>query len=444
MAVSEEDNCRTIKYGRNDLDIPDLLAGAKVISPPELPEIPDIDNDLRNVLDKPSGGPSLKEFVCEGDVVTIVVSDITRPVPTKAMLPAILENVSHAGQIRILVALGMHRKLTKEELLQVLGEKAAKSLPVFQHDAAAQARLIFLGRTRYGTEVQFSRFLMPEEAFREREDGSRKQKVKVILTGTIAPHYFFGFSGGRKSVLPGCASLYSISQNHSLALGPDGERVKECRAGNLVGNPCHLDSLEAARMIDNVFVINTVHAGAAEVAKITAGGLEKAHIEGCRFYLDKCAAKLDEKYDVVLASSGGYPRDLNFIQAHKAIEYAFHTLKPGGTLVIASECADGFGSEHFFRWFKHKRLEDFYKVLQNKYEVYGQTAYATLWKAKKVDIVLVSSIGPEKVRQMSLQPAGSLEEAAEIVRAKYGDNFNACLMPYAGDTLIRDESLRVE
>jgi nickel-dependent lactate racemase len=359
------------------------------------------------------------------------------------MLPVILDEISHASQVRILIALGLHRKLKKYELVSLLGEKVAESYPIFQHDAKAQTRLIFLGRTRYGTEVQLSRFVLPEEVYRSQE-GTGEQGLKVVLTGTIAPHYFFGFSGGRKSILPGCASAHSIEQNHFLVLGPDGERIPECRAGNLADNPCHLDSIEAARMVGSVFIANTVHAGGVGCVSIVAGDMEKAHLQGCNFYMEKCSVTLEKQFDVVLASCGGYPRDIDFIQSHKALEYAFHAVKPGGTLILTAECGDGFGSNDFFRWFKYGELSDFYKALQSRYQVYGQTAYATFWKAKKVDILLLSILQKEYVLQMSMTPIGSLEDAVELVRNKYGGEYTTCIMPYAGDTLLRDSSLKIE
>ncbi len=432
-----------LRYGRGEVRIPDEFAGAHIAAPPDLPGIRDIPEQLRQLLGNPVSSPPLREFVEPGDAVTLVTSDIARPGATSEILPVILEEISHAAQVRILIALGLHRKLKKNELGILLGEKVVESCPVFQHDAKAQTRIIFLGRTRCGTEVQLSRFVLPEEVYRSQE-GKGEQGLKVILTGTIAPHYFFGFSGGRKSILPGCASAHSIRQNHFLALGPDGERVPECRAGNLAGNPCHLDSVEAARMVGEVFVVNTVHAGGAGCVSLVAGELEKAHAQGCSYYLENCSVALDERFDVVLAGCGGYPRDMNFIQSHKALEYAFHAVKPGGTLILAAECSEGFGSNDFFKWFRYGELSDFYNALQARYQVYGQTAYATLWKAKKVDILLLSSLQPDHVRQMSITPVGDLEEASQFVRGKYGGKFSVCIMPYAGDTLLKDDSLGIE
>jgi nickel-dependent lactate racemase len=143
----------------------------------------------------------------------------------------------------------------------------------------------------------------------------------------------------------------------------------------------------------------------------------------------------------VVASAGGHPRDVNFIQSHKALEAAFHAVKPGGTLVVAAKCADGFGHKDFLGWFRHETLEAFYEVLGKHYQVYGQTAYATLWKAKKANFVLVSSLPAEDVKEMSITPAADLAEAAKLVQARHGGDFSACVMPYAGDTLIADEKM---
>jgi len=430
-------------YGRDTLQIPELFSSAPVLAPPAVAGIADIAGELWDKLENPVGAPPLREFVREGDHVTLVVSDLTRPASTKEMLPVILEEISHAGEVRILVALGLHRRLEDEELKKLLGWKVANALPVYQHDCHSDGRLIFLGRTRYGTEVSLSRFLLPEDVYRSEVDKDKAAPVKVVVTGTISPHYFYGFSGGRKSILPGCASEKSIKQNHSLILGPEGERLKECRAGHLAGNPCHLDSLEATGMLGDIFCINTIHCGPAGTATVVAGGLNEAHIQGCRYYIENCSAELDSPCDVVLASCGGYPRDINFIQSHKSLEYAFGALKPGGTLILAAECAEGYGSDRFFPWFRFSSLPEFYEALQENYQVYGQTAYSTLWKAKKADILLVSSLKPEEVSQMSMTPVKDLAEAAQFVKGKHGGSFDACIMPFAGDTLIGDDALAV-
>lgn len=399
---------------------------------------------LRTVLAEPIGSPPLREFVATGDTVTVVVSDITRPASAKLLLPVILEELSHASQVRILVALGLHRRLEETELKELLGWKIAKSLPVFQHDAHARSRLIFLGRTRYGTEVQLSRFLLPEETYRAREVRDRAQSLKIVLTGTIAPHYFYGFSGGRKSILPGAASALAIKQNHCLLFGAEGERLQECRAGNLARNPCHLDSLDASKMIGNSFVVNIVQTPAAGVLTVVAGDMKEAHLEGCRTYVEHCSSVLSGPFDVVVAGCGGYPRDINFIQCHKAIESAFSAVHPGGTIVIAGECSDGIGDSGFLKWFMHKDLAKLRAALQRDYEVYGQTAFTTLWKARKADILLVSSLKSDDVRAMSMRPVQGLNEALEFVKGKHGNSYSACLMPFAADTLVKDETIGLE
>lgn len=434
---------RTLKYGREEVAIPALFEGVRFIAPPEPEGIADLSGELHAVLGNPISSPPLREFVAPGDMVTLVVSDITRSAPTSDILPILLEEISHAGQVRILVALGLHRKLDDAELGALLGPEVASSVPVFQHDPTSDGRLIFLGRTRFGTEVQLSRFLLPESTYQPDEEGSEESGLKVVLTGAIKGHYFFGFSGGRKSILPGCASAHSIVQNHLLMLGPDGERVPGCRSGNLAGNPCHADSLDAARLVPNTFVVNTVQTAGNRVCAVVAGDLEQAHLRGCAFYLEKCAEELEERFDVVLASCGGYPRDINFIQGHKAIEHAFRAVKPGGTLVLAARCDEGFGHEEFLEWFRYKEPNDMYEALAKGGHAYGQTAYAALWKAKKVDIVLLSGLNSDDVRRMRITPVGSLDEAADMVRAKYGADFSACVMPCASETLIRDESLKL-
>jgi nickel-dependent lactate racemase len=437
---------KSLLYGRGKVALPEDWMGAPALVPRTPRKDFSLTEELNRALDEPVGSPPLSRLIRAGDEVVLVVSDVTRPSASARVLGAIFARLPSNCSVKIFLALGLHRKQTKKELLALLGEEVVRKYPVFQNAARQVDSFVYLGRTSRGTEVELARQILPDSVCKRRGKRTAK-RLRLILTGAISAHYFFGFAGGRKSIIPGCASQRTIYQNHLLSFAEESYQHSACRPGNLKGNPCHEDALEAAAMVKPAFLVNTIVGGAGSIVGVVGGDWRKAHESGCAQLIRNHSVRSNRvsgggRADVVIVGCGGFPRDINFIQVHKAIDHAFRIMKPGGTMVVVGECTDGFGHSTFFRWFRYKDLGEFARQLRKNYQVYGQTAFATYWKAKKVDILLLSKLKPRDVREMSITPVTSLGDAHARVRAKHGRNYSVRIIPFANDTLRLGEQDR--
>jgi nickel-dependent lactate racemase len=205
--------------------------------------------------------------------------------------------------------------------------------------------------------------------------------------------------------------------------------------GNLDGNPVHQAMVEGCALAKPAFMLNTVLTADKLAVAAFAGAWHEAHEAGCRFYHDHFAYPLTEKCDLVVASCGGFPKDINLIQAHKSMEYAAQALKDGGVMILLAECRDGFGNGTFFNWFRHKSLEAFEAALRAEYEINGQTAYSLLQKAQRFKIVLVSQFPAGQVAAMGMIPARNLDEAMALAAGMLPEDWRCYLMPEAGSVL---------
>jgi nickel-dependent lactate racemase len=342
-----------------------------------------------------------------GERVVIVTSDITRHTGSEIYLPLLVARLNAAGipdrDITIVIALGIHRRQTEHEHRKILGPLYGR-IRVEDHDCDDPGKLVWLGRTSAGIEVEVNRRVVEAD--------------RTILTGTIGFHYFAGFGGGRKAILPGVASRKSCMASHFAVLNPEPGSGKDPRAatGVLDGNPVHAAMTEACAMVAPAFILNTVLSPDKRIIAAFAGDWREAFAAGCRFYAERFSYPLAERADLVVVSCGGYPKDINFIQAHKSMEYGCQALKDGGVMILLAQCRDGYGHGTFFNWFRFRDLSAFEAELRRRYEINGQTAYSTLQKAQRFRVILVSELPPEEVATMGMTPARSLEEA--LVRAK--------------------------
>lgn len=361
-----------------------------------------------------------------GEKVVIVTSDITRYTGSEIYLPLLIERLSRQGvadgDIEILIALGIHRKQTAHEHQKILGPLYGR-IRVSDHECDDGDSLSFIGKTSNGIKVSINRKAVEAD--------------HLILTGTIGFHYFAGFGGGRKSVLPGIASRKACMASHFTVLNPDEGSGKNPLAttGNLEGNPVHKAMLEGCALAEPAFILNTVLSADKRIIAAFAGDWREAHEAGCRFYSEQFAYPLEEKGDLVVASCGGFPKDINLIQAHKSMEYAAQAIKDGGVMILLAECRDGFGNGTFFNWFRFKQLEVFEAALRAQYEINGQTAYSLLQKAQRFRIILVSQFPEQQVEEMGLVPAKTLDEALDIAVQMLPEKWSCYLMPEAGSVL---------
>ena len=387
--------------------------------PPLLP--PSEDALIRQRLARPIGSLPLRMLARPSDSIAVPVSDVTRYSATEKFLTPLLEETDAAGvpreQVTVFVARGTHRALSDEELFAVVGPEITSGIRVEQSDPDGDT--VRLGVTSRGTAVMISRTLMEHD--------------RIVLTGTITFHYFAGFGGGRKALVPGCAARETASSTHFRIFRTDGPgKHPLSRPGVLAGNPVHEDIVDAVGMAAPAFLFNTLLTPQKEIFDAVAGHWQKAHEEGCARYAKVYRVSVPRKYPLVIASAGGFPKDINFIQSHKALDNAFLTAEEGGVIILLAECREGFGSPAFFPWFRFEDPGEMELALRADYQIYGQTAHATFSKARSCRVVLVSSLRPEDVERMGMIPASSLDGAVRKAEELLGELPPPLVIPDAG------------
>jgi nickel-dependent lactate racemase len=413
----------SLKYGTAILSIE--LQG-RILTPGSLQELPDPTAEILRALTNPIASPPLAEIVSAGERVVIVTSDITRYTGSELYLPILVEELNRCGipdrDIEIVIALGIHRKQSPAEHRKILGPLHGR-IAVHDHECDNLAQLVDLGRTSFGLPVQVNRRVMAAD--------------RLIVTGTIGLHYFAGFGGGRKSLVPGVASRTTCMATHFTIFNPpqQGGRNPQACTANLEGNPVHQAILEAARMIKPDFLLNTVLTTDKQIAKVFCGDLEQAHLAGCELARRLYTAPMPRPVDLAVVSCGGHPKDINFIQAHKALDYGVHAVRPGGTVILLAACPDGFGNATFFDWFDHQDLDEFEKALRERYEINGQTAWSTLSKARTWRVILVSGFSRAETGKMGMEKAETLDEALRMAYTQLPANAEVVVIPDGGTIL---------
>lgn len=315
-----------LAYGRDGLEV-DVPADAVVLEPRYVAGLADEQGALREALRKPIGLPPLRELVKPGQRAVIVHTDITRATPNERILPPLLAELESAGirrgDITLLNALGTHRPQTEAELRKMLGDAVVDNYRCVQHDGNDDANLVRVGRTRFGHEVRINRLFVEADV--------------RILTGFIEPHFFAGFSGGPKGVLPSIAGAESVLSNHGAKMIGDPNATW----GITRGNPIWEEMLEAAQMARPTFILNVAMNRDKQITGVFAGDLVAAHAAGCAFVKEHAMVPVAEPFDVVLTSNSGYPLDLNLYQAVKGMSAASQVVRQGGHIIVAAECWDG-------------------------------------------------------------------------------------------------------
>jgi nickel-dependent lactate racemase len=225
--------------------------------------------------------------------------------------------------------------------------------------------------------------------------------------------------------------------SHFAVLNPEPGSGKNPAAttGQLDGNPVHLAMTEACAMVKPDFILNTVLSPDKRIVAVYAGDWQSAHALGCARYAELFSYPIQKQADLVIVSCGGYPKDINFIQAHKSMEYGSQALREGGVMILLAQCRDGYGNATFFNWFRHKQLDKFEAALRERYEINGQTAYSTLQKAQRFIVILVSGLPPEEVETMSMIPAKTLDEALAKAEELLPADYSAYVIPEGGTVL---------
>lgn len=415
-----------LKYGSDSFVLslpPGRVAG--VLTPPAIPPATSALSIISTALNNCT---AILSTFKSGEKVVIVTSDITRYTGSELYLPILVDLLNRHGiadsDIEILVALGIHRRQTEAEHRKIVGSLYGR-IAVTDHNCDDDAGLVSVGTTSSGINVVINR--------------KAAEADHLILTGTIGFHYFAGFGGGRKSVLPGIAGRESCMASHFAVLnkGENSGKNPFAVTGRLEGNPVNAAMVEGCALLRPDFILNTVLDADKNIIAAFAGDWRVAHEAGCQFYSENFSCHLQKKELLIIASCGGYPKDINLIQAHKSMEYASQALLDGGVMILLAECSDGFGNSTFFNWFSHKNLAEFEAALRNHYEINGQTAYSLLEKALRFKIILVSQFPPQQAEAMGMIPAQSLDEALAIAEGLLPVDWCCYVMPQAGSVLPR-------
>jgi nickel-dependent lactate racemase len=412
-----------LAYGRRGLTIavPD---DATVLRPKETPGVPDETEAIRAALRAPIGSAPLRERVHPDDTVVVVFSDLTRPMPNDRVLPVLLDELSHVPreQILLLNATGTHRSQTREELMEMLGEEIVRGYRIAQHDAFAASNLVEVGVTSFGHRALISRLYL--------------SATVRILTGFIEPHIFAGFSGGPKAVLPGVAGIETIMENHSYGM------MRDPRAtwGVTEGNPVWEEMREAARMARPTFLLNVTINRHRQITGVFAGEMEAAHAKGVALVRSVAMTPVAAPFDVVITTNSGYPLDINLYQAAKGMSAAAQIVKQGGSILIASECAEGIPE-----YGEYKKLIHEGGSVQGVLDLVSQPGFRRhdMWEAllqagiqQQAEVhVYAGGLTPDETRGMLFEPCTDVQATLRALLQKHGPQARLCVLPEGPQTI---------
>ncbi|HEY8909487.1 MAG TPA: nickel-dependent lactate racemase [Desulfosporosinus sp.] len=406
----------TLAYGKKGLNI-NVPEHSKIIEPTHL-ELPADDHELvLHALRNPKGTKPLKEMVKSSDKVVIVISDITRPTPNHKLVPWIIEELPHVPleNITIINGTATHRDQTREEFVEMLGETVVETVRVINHHCHEKSELTRLGTSSFGCEILLNKEYV-EADFR-------------IVTGFIEPHFFAGFSGGPKGIMPGIAGIETILTFHNAKM--IGHPLATW--GILENNPLQEMTREVNTFCKPDFLLNVALNGEKEITNVFAGELVAAHATGCAYVKEHAMIKCDKRYDVVITTNSGYPLDQNLYQAVKGMNAAHKIVKQGGTIISASECIEGMPDHGNFvkiLQMRNSPKELLEMINDPSFQMFDQ------WEAQRLamiqewaDIYLYSTLPDESVRIAMLTPTKDIEQTLAELTRKYGDEMSIAVLP---------------
>jgi nickel-dependent lactate racemase len=411
-----------LPYGKTDVCVRvparNLLG---TIEPKEQKGAADAKAEVERALKEPIGSKRLSEIVKPESKVAIVVDDATRKAPSELMLLPVLAELNGAGvkdeNVTVIFGCGTHRAVKPEEAAELLGLEAIKRVKTVSHCCSA-TDLVYVGTTKtHGNKVNVNR------VFAEAD-------VKVLL-GDVGFHYYAGYGGGRKSVLPAVCGDETIKQNHALLLSANA------RTGNLQDNPVHVDMTEAARLAKVDFIVNVVENKKGEIVRAFAGDLDAAFLEAVKLVDEMYLVTIDRRADVIVVSAGGHPADMNLYQAYKGLDNALDAVKRGGVIILVAECPEGHGNQVFYDWMT--RLGDLKNVereIKRNFVFGGHKAYYLLKALQNHQIILVSSMPDYYATSIfKLKTARAVNDALAEAWKIAGSASRVWAMPLGGYTL---------
>ncbi len=405
-----------LPYGKGTVlvDVPDrnLVGILEGSSPPELR----LEEAFDEAWTHPIGIADPASLVKPGEKLVFVVTDHTRPTPTRTILPLIWERLrSHvrAEDVTVLVATGTHRRSSDEELDRMFGDLRLKFCFAF-HDC--DRNLVEVGKSRRGTPILLDRVVA--------------QADRVVTIGHIGMHYYAGYSGGRKNILPGVSGRETIEANHAQLTDP------RCEGCVYEGNPISEEMVEAARLAKVDFIVDVVLDAKGRVAKVVVGDLEEAHAAGRAFWDSLFQVRVHEKPDLVIVSAGGHPKDIDLYQAYKALYNAAKAVRDGGMVLLVAACPDQIGNGVFTDWvMRCQKPDDVFEVLrQEGFRLGGHKAVYLAKDLARSDVYLLSGLDEALARRFFLNPVHDAAEVVSIAGQRFGKDFRALVMPHGGDT----------
>ena len=373
---------------------------------------------VRRAMDAPIGSQKLSELARGKKKVVIIASDHTRPVPSKLIIPPMLAQIragSPDAEITILIATGCHRGTTKDELIAKFGEEIVKTEKIHIHDCDDRDMLVDIGTLPSGGRCEINRLAYEADL--------------LVSEGFIEPHFFAGFSGGRKSVLPGVAGRKTVLANHCSEF-IDHPRA---RTGILEGNPIHADMLWAAKTAKLAYIVNVVLDSEKNVIYAVAGEPEAAHKQGTDFLFSLCGAKAVES-DIVITTNGGYPLDQNVYQAVKGMTAAEATVRKGGVIIMLARSGDGIGGDHFYHQLADE--PDIGKTMREFLSRGRDETVPDQWQTQillrilgHARVIYVSEMPDDVVEKMHMIPAHSLAQAIEKAKGMVGEGAKIAAIP---------------
>ncbi|MBO5746643.1 MAG: nickel-dependent lactate racemase [Clostridia bacterium] len=364
---------------------------------------------VKRAMEKPVGSPRLSELAKGKKNIVIIASDHTRPVPSKVIIPPMLEEIKSVNpdaDITVLIATGCHRGTTREELVAKFGEDVLNQVNIYVHDCDERDKLVNLGVLPSGGDCEVNSIAVNADL--------------LIAEGFIEPHFFAGFSGGRKSVLPGVCGRNTVLSNHCAEFIADGNS----RTGILDGNPIHKDMIWAAETAKLCYIVNVVLNAEKEVIYAVAGDTFEAHKKGVDFLREQCGAKA-KPADIVLTTNGGYPLDQNVYQSVKGMTAAEATVKDGGVIIMMAKAGDGVGGDHFYRQMAEE--SDLNKIMDELMSRGRNETLPDQWMTQiltrillRASVIYISDAPDNIIRDMHMIPAHSIDEAMKKAKEILG------------------------
>lgn len=408
----------SVKYFKDyvPFTVPDANVAGELL-PHECPAVESEEAEVRRALAHPIGTKKLSEIVKPGEKIVIITSDVTRPMPSWVAVPCVLDELAKAGvkddDVTIVFGLGSHRKQTEEEQRRLVGDAVFDRIRCMDSDPDD---VVHMGTCKHGT---------PVDIFRVVAEADRR-----ILLGNVEYHYFAGYSGGMKAIMPGVSSRAAIEANHGNMVHP------KAHSGNMEGNPVREDMEEVYKYCPADFILNVALDDHKKIAFAAAGHPVEAHRKACAFLDEIYKIEIPEPSDIVIVSTGGYPKDINLYQAQKSIDNAKHAVKKGGIMVVAASCKEGYGSDVFARWITdYKTPAERIKQIREHFELGGHKAAALAMVQEACDIYFVTDMPDDMVNAVGMRPFHDLQTAVDAALEKMGSDAKAYIIPIGGSTL---------